>query len=68
MKQLILGFIIGSVIGGMWVQYRITGSIADRKTIAEYCEEAKSEGYREGFNYGAETEWNRWHKDNLLKD
>ena len=39
MKQLIIGLIIGSVLGGMWVQYRFSGGILSNKPKEELCPE-----------------------------
>ncbi len=40
MKNLLIGLIIGSAIGGIWVQYRITGDIWSNKSLDDIKTEA----------------------------
>jgi len=56
MKNLLIGLIIGSAIGGIWVQYRFSGSIwsnkIDNTEIIEVALRNKEKEEYEVFNRG----------------
>lgn len=52
MKKLIIGLILGAILNGMYVTYRITGGVWNNKTIAGEVKKAELEQYNNGFNTG----------------
>lgn len=52
MKKFILGFILGALLNGMYVNYRITGGIWNRITIREERIKSETAGYKNGFDSG----------------
>ena len=65
MKNLLIGLIIGSAIGGIWVQFRITGGIWNRDTTKNAYENGYFEGREFGFNEGLEIGKGRGYVDGV---
>jgi putative hemolysin len=50
--KFLVTLILGAILNGMWVQYRITGTIRGHTTTKQVYTEAYKIGYEDGFNGG----------------
>ena len=64
MYKFLITIAISSLIGGMWVQYRITGTIYENKTIEQIKEEA---GDTAVAKYKTEHADYEKHRDEIVK-